>query len=230
MCSGSKKKPASPSKAKDSSTPVKSKCQSCPAKAVKTGLGDDVDKEAAKCPSFAQNIQKLQDNGWSVEYGPKGKGSYCNRTAKKIVIDENNKGNTTATLTTLAHESGHAGYSPEPYVKPDGLTKEQYARRNAGRSLKDEGEATLTNIEVKECLKKNGGKNISVAGANAAKYEKIAKKYPDAKDRDKARKEIGDIFADNEHPSTDPSKTYRQYYEKPFRDFYDKLPEDKKTK
>jgi len=82
---------------------------------------------------------------------------------------------------------------------------------------------------MKNCLKANGGTNIGVAGAKSADYEKIAAKYPDSKDRDKARQEIGDIFADNEHPSTDPSKTYREYYEKTYNDFYDKLPKDKKT-
>lgn len=203
--------------------------QKCPLQAVKTSLGDEVDRELAKCPKFAQNIKELQDKGWSIEYGEKGKGSYCNKKAKKIVIDENKKGKTAAVLETLAHESGHAMYTPDPYVPPDGLTKEEYASKNANRSLKDEGEATLTNIEMKEGLKKNGGVDIGVAGSQASKYQEIAKKYPDAKDRDKARQEIGDTFADKEHPSTDPSKTYRQYYEKPFNDFYDKLPPEKKV-
>lgn len=203
--------------------------QSCPLKSVKTGLGDDVDKELVKCPKFAQNIKELQDKGWSIEYGEKGKGSYCNKKAKKIVIDEKKKGNTAAVLETLAHESGHAMYTPDPYIPPDGLTKEEYASKNANRSLKDEGEATLTNIEMKECLKANGGMDIGVAGSQKDKYQDIAKKYPDAKDRDKARQEIGDVFADKEHPSTDKSKTYRQYYEKPYNDAYDKLPPDKKV-
>lgn len=201
----------------------------CQKSSVKTNLGDEVDKELAKCPQFSQNMQKLIEEGWSIEYGQKGKGSYCSKSGKKIVIDENKKGNTAAILGTLAHESGHAMYTPDPYVGPEGLTKEEYAGKNANSSLKDEGEATLTNIEMKECLEKNGGMKINVAGAQAAEYEKIAKKYLDSKDRDKARQEIGDIFADKERPSTDPKKTYREYYEQSFKNFYDKLPDDKKT-
>lgn len=200
----------------------------CPL-ALKTNLGDEVDQEIAKCPKFADNLKKLQGEGWSFEYGDAGKGSYCDKAAKKIVIDSNKKDNTAKVMETMAHESGHAMYTPDPYVAPTGLTKQQYAAKNANSSLKDEGEATLTNIEMKQCLKANGGKDIGVAGAKSAEYEKIAAKYPDAKDRDKARQEIGDIFADGEHPSTDPSKTYRQYYEKPFNDFYDKLPANQKT-
>ncbi|MBL8260645.1 MAG: hypothetical protein JNM60_12620 [Candidatus Competibacteraceae bacterium] len=198
-------------------------------KPLKTGLGDDVDKEIIKCPKFEENMRFLQNNGWSIEYGEKDKGSYCNRNAKKIVIDKNQEGKTSSILETLAHESGHAMYTPDPYVEPDGLTKEAYASKNANRSLKDEGEATLVNIEMKDCLKKNGGMKIGVAGTQASKYQKVAEKYPSSKDRDKARQEIADIFADNEHPSTDPGKTYRQYYEKPFNDFYDKLANEKTT-
>lgn len=218
MCSSGAKKPPAP--AKNSSTP-------CPLKSVKTGLGKKVDQEMAKCPQFAENIKKLQDDGWSIEYGEQDKGSYASRTSKKIVIDENEKGNTAGILETLAHESGHAMYTPDPYIPPDGLSKQEYASKNANSDLKDEGEATLVNIEMKKCLKKNGGMNIGVAGAQSDQYQEIAKKYPDPQDRDKARQEIGDIFADNENPSTDPDKTYRQYYEKTYIDFYEQHHEKK---
>ena len=199
-------------------------CKKCTAD---TKLGREIDEAVAKCPAFANKVTALQAKGWSMEYGPAGKGSFCEKNAKKIVIDSNDKGNTAAVLKTLAHESGHAGYTPDAYVQPAGLTKDQYAARNANSALKDEGEATMTNIEMKACLEKNGGTKIGVAGAQAAKYEEIAKKFPDPKDRDKARQAIGDLFADGEHPSTAPALTYREYYEKPFRQFYDKLPPKK---
>lgn len=195
----------------------------CPKSPVTTGLGDDIDQGVAKCPAFASKINDLQAKGWTLEYGTAGKGSYCDKNAKKIVVDSNDKRNKAAVLETLAHESGHAGYTPDPYVKPDGLSKADYASRNANNALKDEGEATMTNIEMKECLEKNGGEKIGVAGAQSKKYEKIAKTSPKLEDRDKARQEIGDLFADGEHPSTQPDATYRQYYEKPFRDYYDKI-------
>ena len=226
----SKEKRPTPPTADNGCTPANATIQKCPL-VLKTNLGDDVDKAIEKCPKFSQNLNKLQDDGWSFEYGEKDKGSYCVKPPKgrKIVIDPNEKGNTAAIVETMAHESGHALYSPDPYIPPDGLTKPEYAAKNANSSLKDEGEATLTNIEMQNCLKANGGMDVGVAGAQSAEYEKIAAKYPDAKDRDKARQEIGDIFADKEHPSTDPTKTYREYYEKTYNDFYDKLPDSKKT-
>lgn len=195
----------------------------CPLATVKTGLGDDIDKGVSKCPAFAAKLDDLKSKGWTLDYGTAGKGSYCDKNAKKIVIDSNEKGNSTAILETLAHECGHAGYTPDPSVGPAGLTRSEYAAKNANSALKDEGEATLTNVEIKQCLAKNGGADIGVAGAQSAEYEKIAKKYPDPKDRDKARQEIADLFADGEHPSTQPDVTYRQYYEKPYLDYYDKV-------
>lgn len=199
----------------------------CDACAVDSKLGKEVDVAVSKCPAFANKLTGLQKKGWTMEYGTAGKGSFCDKTAKKIVIDSNEKGNMAAVLETLAHESGHADYKPDAYVQPDGLTKAQYAARNANSALKDEGEATMTNIEMKQCLEKNGGEKIGVAGAQAEKYKEIARKFPKPEDRDSARQEIGDLFADGEHPSTAPALTYRQYYEKPFNEFYDKLPPKK---
>ncbi|HNW75069.1 MAG TPA: hypothetical protein PKN44_15675 [Bacteroidales bacterium] len=221
------KKPTQPC-SEDGKKTVGSTTEKCPL-ALKTNLGEKIDKAIDKCPKFAENLKKLQNEGWSFEYGEKGKGSYCQKSAKKIVIDADEKNNTALVVQTMAHESGHAMYKADPYVPPDGLTKADYASKNANSSLKDEGEATLTNIEMKKCLKDNGGISINVAGVNAKKYEKIAEKYPDSKDRDKARQEIGDIFADGEHPSTAPDKTYRQNYEQPYLDYYDKWKNNNKA-
>jgi hypothetical protein len=212
-----KKKPADPV------MPCKKK------KGFKSGLGKDIDAAVAKCPQFQKIIEDLQKKGWKIEYGDAGKGTYASKKDKKIVVDTNKKGDIAKVVGSLAHEVGHARYKEDPYVQPAGLTKKEYVNANVKRNLKDEGEATLTNVELKNCLKKNGGVNINVSGAHAAKYEQIAKKYPDPKDRDKAREEIGNHFANNERPSTDPTKTYREYYEKPFSDFYDKLSWRKKT-
>jgi len=204
-------------------------CVKCQAKTpVTTGLGKAVDDQINKSPKFTQKIKSIQAKGYVFEYGEAGKGSYYDKQKKRIVIDSNDKGNTKSILTTVAHEAGHADYETDPYVKPDGLTKDQYVKANTKRHLKDEGEATLTNVELAEDLKKNGGEEIDVGGSQSDKYKEIARKYPDPKDRDKARTEIGDLFADGEHPSTDPSKTYRDYYGKAYEDYYDKWSQGKK--
>lgn len=187
-----------------------------------SGLGKDVDKLAQKSPTLENNIDQLKKDGWTIKYGPAGKGSFTDRPGKTIVIDSNEKGHPEQVVQTLAHESGHARYTPDPYVPPKGLTRDQYVKRNVDRDLKDEGEATMTNAQVRQEIKDNGGPDIGIAGAQEKKYEQIAAKYPDPKDRDKAREEIGQVFAKGEHPSTDPSKDYEDYYAKTYQDYWDK--------
>jgi type VI secretion system secreted protein VgrG len=176
----------------------------------------------AKSPTLTKNVEALKKNGWTIEYGDAGKGSYTDKTKKRIVVDSNAKNSPTAAAQTLAHESGHALYTADPYVTPTGKTKDEYVKANVKRDLKDEGEATLTNVQVRNEVKENGGPDIGVAGTQAKKYEEIAAKYPEAKDRDKAREEIGSAFAKGEHPSNAPSQTYEDYYAKTYADHYDK--------
>jgi type VI secretion system secreted protein VgrG len=209
-----------------STNPVSSVTQQCAgAKVVKTGLGAEADQEVVGSPKLVAHIQQLQANGWKIQYGDKCKGSYADRAKKIIVVDSNEKGKTAQILQILAHEIGHARYKPDSYVPPTGLSKKQYVDANVKSNLKDEGEATITNIEIRNELKANGGPDIGIAGAQAEKYEELYSKFPDAKDRDKLREEIGNVFATGEQPSTDPLKIYRDYYDyyaDPYEKFYDK--------
>lgn len=185
-----------------------------------TGLGANIDKHLKCSPTLTKNIETLQKQGWTIQYGTAGGGSFADRSKKTITVDPNSS--ELNTIQTLAHESGHALYTPDPYVPPAGLTRDQYIAKNVASALKDEGEATLMNIQVNNETKANCKEDIGVAGAQGAAYEKVAAKYPNAADRDKAREEIGKLFATGEHPSNDPTKTYQQYYEKPFADYWDK--------
>lgn len=194
---------------------------------VKTGLGEKTDKIVSKSPPFVQRVKNLQAKGYKFKYGKAGGGTYVDKTAKLITIDGDEKKNPTTVVALLAHEVGHAGYK-DKYTPPDGLTKGQFVKANVQDKLRDEGEATLTNIALKRSLKKNCGPDIPIAGAHAKDYEKIFDKYPDTKDRGKARKEIGDIYADGEHPSNAPGKTYREYYSDFYSDYYDKYVGGKK--
>ena len=195
-------------------------------KPVTTGLGKAVDDLVAKSPKLSENLRKL-DGKCDIVYGEAGKGTYYDSTAlprPKIVIDPNDKDKPEAVVQSLAHESGHALYTQDPYIPPDGLTKDDYVAKNVNRNLKDEGEATMTNAEVRKEILDNGGPDVGVAGAQSEKYKEIAEKYPDPTDRDKARQEIGDAFADGETPSGDQNagKTYRDYYGESYADHYDK--------
>jgi hypothetical protein len=209
-----------------------------------SGLGEAVDKEIAKSPLFKAKLEAVQKKGFVIKYRDDGKpGSACDKNSKPpaILMDPKANNSVETTLSTLAHELGHADYTADPYVplvpkqcknaangavqscseQPFTLTAEEYAEKNAERLLKDEGEATLTAVELLSDLSANGGpKNLKVPGAKAADYAKIA--GDSRKSRDAKRLEIGKVFADHERPSTDPKKTYREYYKQPYLDHYSK--------
>jgi hypothetical protein len=195
---------------------------------VQTGLGYRVDQLASRSPTLVANLKDL-DGKCDIAFGEEGKGTYYDPNAlprPKIIVDPADADNPEAVVQSLAHESGHALYTIDPYVPPDGLSRQDYVDRNVQRDLKNEGEATLTNAQVRKEILDDGGPDIGIAGAQSQKYAEIAEKYPDPKDRDQARTEIGQIFADGEQPSGDENagKTYRQYYAKSYEDFYDANP------
>lgn len=197
---------APPAKAASSSTPAAAAPPPA-STSVKTGLGDDVDKLAAKSPSLQKDVKKLQDEGWVTEYGPAGGGSYADRDSfpRKIVIDSNLKTDPKAATQTLAHEVGHATY---PY-KPDLSSKAAYVKG----TLADEGAATMNNIKVQREIIANGGPNIGIAGnsANHAAYEKAYDQFVKDGNAAKARDAVGAIFGNGEKTST-TGQSYADYY------------------
>ncbi|WAC20670.1 hypothetical protein OVA24_04660 [Luteolibacter sp. SL250] len=195
----------------------------CP-NACPTALGAGVNELVEKSPTLVANLKALEEDGWVIRYGEPGKGSFCDKTKKEIVIDPNEKDNPASITQTLAHESGHALYSADPYVPHTGLSKDEYVRKNVEAALKDEGEATLMNAKVRDEIMGNGGTDIGIAGAKSDEYEKAYQEYKEHGDREKARKDIGAIFAKGERPSTDPTKTYEEYYGAPYSDYYDQQP------
>lgn len=188
-----------------------------------TPLGDSkVQELLLKSPTLAKNMAVLASKGWLIKYGVAGGGFFCDKENNEIVFDPNETNGVEMTQT-LAHESGHAMYTKDPEVPPQGLTKEEYVRRNVQSDLKDEGEATLTNCEIRNEILANDGDDIDIAGARAREYQQEYEDYEVHGDRDKARDNIGNMFADGERPSTDTTKTYRQYYSKWYEDHYDKV-------
>jgi uncharacterized Zn-binding protein involved in type VI secretion len=189
--------------------------------AVTTGLGADIDKLIAKSDTLTSNLQVLLSQGWTISYGTAGGGTFADRSTKSIVVDPNDSGNAATVVQGIAHESGHALYTPDPYVDFGTLTKDEYVNQNLNRHLKDEGEATLMNTQVLNEINGNGGPDIGIAGTKPDEYAEIAGKDHDYANRDNARQEIGDVFADNETTSTPPNPTYRDYYSKTYIDHWD---------
>jgi uncharacterized Zn-binding protein involved in type VI secretion len=176
----------------------------------------------ARSPTLTAQITELLKDGWTIEYGVAGGGSFCDSDGKRIVIDPNGSGDPAGVVQTLAHEAGHARYTQDPPVGMAGRTRDEYVNGNTNRHLKDEGEATLNNIQVQREINANGGPDIGIAGTQDAQYNQIYDRYPDPADRDRARQEIGNAFATGERPSTDAgAANYHDYYSKHYRDQWD---------
>ncbi len=190
---------------------------------VDTGLGDGIDKMAVKSPTLQHNLDALHQGGWGFGYGQKGAGSSTNRGRATITLDAGKRHNPFAVLRSLAHESGHAMYRPPAPVLMDGhVNRQQYIERNTERCLQDEGEATIANLQVREELLKAKLGDIGVSGAKAKEYKRLFSKYHDSKDHDILRAEIGKVYAQGEHPSTNPALTYEQFCANPFADAWDR--------
>ncbi len=190
---------------------------------VTTGLGPDVDAIVNQSPTLKDKLNRLTDQGWTIQ-SRQGGGSEADRTAQIIYIDTQNKSNE-AVVTLLAHETGHADYTMDPYVPIAGNSRDDYVAGNLQRSLRDEGEATLTNVEVRNEIIENGGPEIPIAGnsANHSAYEQSYEDLQNGGDRDTARDEIGGTFADGETTST-TGESYRDYYGGFYEDQYDNSP------
>jgi hypothetical protein len=99
-------------------------------------------EKLAKSQSLKTSIVKLQRAAWRIERNRPGGGSYCDKFNKTIAIDPSLS--LEAALGTLAHETGHALFSPPP--KPtvaevaDGI---DYVKRCTEVDFLDEGEAQI---------------------------------------------------------------------------------------
>lgn len=189
---------------------------------VATGLGADVDALVNLSPTLAKQVEQLQKDGWSIQYGPAGGGSYANRREKRIVIDSNERGNAALVSQTIAHEAGHAMYTLPAEVPMEGRSRQEYVEANVQRHLRDEAEATMNNMKVRDEILLGGGPDIGVAGANAKQYEQTWQDYRSgAIDRNTARERIANAFGDERTSTT--GEDYRTYYGKPYEDAWDQV-------
>lgn len=185
---------------------------------ILSALGDDAEGVQAlvdKAEPLQRQIEQLRMERWTVRYRQPSDvqpGSFADYPRREIVIDENYQGDINAVTQTLSHEVGHAIYGDGS----DFNTKEAYVNS----MLANEGAATMNNIQTREWIRANGGPDIGIAGnfSNHPDYEIAYNNYIRSDgDYGKATGAIGNIFANGEHPSGAPDKTYYQYY----GDWYD---------
>jgi len=172
-------------------------------------------------PTLVANLTELTNAGWTVQAGAAGGGTTANRATRTITVDANDIGSPLGCTQSLAHETGHALYTLEPEVPMDGLSRQEYIDRNTARHLRDEGEATLTNAEVREEIRHTSGSDIGIAGTHTDEYQAAYERYEESGDRNAAREEIGNIFGHGEHPSNSTSEDYSSYYGHDYGNAYD---------
>lgn len=174
-------------------------------------LGADTATLAGKSPTLTADMKKLEADGWVVKFGAAGSGTFADRTTKTITVDRNEAGKPAELVQSLAHEVGHARYSPTV----DTSSRAAYLRS----TLADEGAATLSNIRAQREILRNGGEDIGIAGnpANQKAYNAAYDQYVKDGNGTKARDTIGAIYGNGEHTST-TGQSYNDYY----GSFYDK--------
>ncbi len=168
-------------------------------------LGAEAAGIASKSPSLTADLKALEADGWKVQFGPAGGGTFCDKDAKTITIDANEQGNATGLVQSLAHEAGHARYS----YTPDYTSSKTYLEGTLG----DEGQATLSNIRAQREILAAGGPDIGIAGdpANQPAYNAAYDRYVQTGDAATARHDIGQIYGKGEHTST-TGQSYEDYY------------------
>jgi type VI secretion system secreted protein VgrG len=170
-----------------------------------SGLGGSADRLIEQSPTLQADLERLKREGWVVEYGPEGAGSFANRELKTITLDGALRADPMQATQVLSHEVGHACY---PY-QADMSSRAAYVNG----ALADEGAATMKNIQVQREIIANGGPDIGLAGnaANHAGYNNAFDQYQRTNDAAQARAEIGRLFGNGERTST-TGQTYAEYY------------------
>lgn len=168
-------------------------------------LGQSVDALVAMSPTLNNNLKNLQSQGWTVDYGLAGQGSYADRRTKTITLDSQLKTDPNQATQVLAHEVGHALH---PYQVN---TSSRQAYLNS--ALDDEGAATLKNIQVQREIIAAGGPDIGIAGnpKNHASYIQAYNQYLKDGNAEVAIRKIGSQFGNGEFTST-TGQNYADYY------------------
>lgn len=157
----------------------------------------------AQSPTLQSDIARLQQEGYTVRWGPAGGGTYIDEGRREIVIDANSQGNGAQIAQSLAHETGHYKFS-EP---DDRSSKESLVHVR----LRDEAAATINNARVRQEILAAGGPDIGFPGIHAAQYQQITDRLLSGQiSEDQALNEIAEVFKTEVTSTT--GQTYEEYY------------------
>lgn len=183
------------------------------------GFDQNVVDNVSRSPTMMNQMQQLEQNGWTVIQGPAGGGSYADRTTNTLVIERGQS--LPNTLNTIAHEGGHAFGNPPPFHPPvAGQTRQQFIDGNVQENLRDEGFAQFTAAQARAEIQANGGPDIGIPGTQTAAYQAVYDQYrAGTLTQPQAIEQMANLMG-NESTST-TGQNYRQYYGRSYEQYWD---------
>jgi len=190
-----------------------------PAARMLSGFSERAREVAAQSPTVTAQLEALDRQGWTVEVGPAGGGSYADRQTNTLVIDGGNSAE--YQVGTIAHEGSHALYGQPPYHPPTAdMTREQYVNLNVNEALRDEGNAQFNRAAAQQEILGNGGPDVGMSGTQAAEYTRIYGEYQAGSlTRDQAVEQMGTAIGNDTTSTT--NENYRAYYGHTYEDHWD---------
>ncbi|MEU1525390.1 hypothetical protein ABZ413_24655 [Nocardia rhamnosiphila] len=166
---------------------------------LRTGLGHRVDDMVVESGTLTELTFQILRRGWTIRYGDASRsGSYADSAAREIIVDRDHEADPDRAFVALAHEVGHANDPDLARALPyrQGETREEWVRRSVHNALREEGEATLVEIQCVRELNQRGY-NIShgIPVDRLEFYEEIFDSYNRGYfTRDEAKDEIAAMF------------------------------------
>jgi hypothetical protein len=166
---------------------------------LRTGLGHRVDHMVVESGTLTEIAFQILRRGWTIRYGDvNSSGSYADSATREIIIDRNHEIDPNRAFIALAHEAGHAN-DPDlagalPYRQ--GETREEWVRRSVHNALREEGEATLIEMQsIRELNERGYSISRGFPVDRLEMYEAIFDSYNRGYfTRDEAKDEIAAMF------------------------------------
>jgi hypothetical protein len=185
----------------------------------KMGMFSPAVRELVKqSPTLRSQIVQMEKRGFNFTLAvPPRTGYFTDRGHSQVQIDAS--GSALDTVAQIAHELGHVVNEPKTIDLYSDMTRDQYVPVNVQAELINEGQAQFNLGVVRAELLGQGLPAPTMLGAQSADFQRTYDNYAAGRiDRDTAVARMADLMA-NEHPSTHPQYTYRQYYTA----FYDQI-------
>jgi len=194
-------------------------------KLSKTPLPKNVNDLAATSATLKDNIVDLQNNGWTIKLGVAGKGNFANRGTKTITMDPDSTLDPRDVVQDLAHETGHAEFTPpaDPPINdgsaPSSAKGLAYIRKVVENKLIDEGAAQIVACKTAKELEASGAEDIRIPGMHSDEYKAVYEKMLNGTLNEEAgRREMAKLMG-KEETSTNGQNYIMYYADKPRKDW-----------